>query len=476
MLPTLALGSVVALAVLLSAARADVQRFGGWAFIDHGNAPGQAYGTPEPWMKTSTNLMFFAFIDPSTMAVPESFAKEAKNYDASKTLIIFSVGGQDYGDRWNWLKSEDQAKSMAAKVATWRKTYGCHGIDLDAEEGSVMNLDYKIMGAFISELKRLDPGVLVSLDVYGSPGGRDYHNNLINEYLLSSGSHPNSIDWINVMAYSPYQSTVTYVEYYTKAVYSPWYPTLKGPVPASKVVVGIAGTGYYSGNCQPDDYTSITGYVREKGLMGESVWAFIYTGSPLSSSWWTPNCNTGYVAIYNALVGGGPQPTVCSAHDLASCPASCQKCSSTGKCIEAADQCAAQPTTCSASTYDQCPSTCFKCEASKTCVDSSSSCTVTPTPTCASFTLDQCPATCKKCAATGKCMGLAEACVGTCATHTYLECPSGCLQCAWTQSCKEVGEDCTACTTLKGSQCNAAGVALAWQTVAILAALAIQVC
>eukprot|EP00727_Mastigamoeba_balamuthi_P008092 m51a1_g3903 hypothetical protein (468) ;mRNA; f:119985-121450 len=408
----------VSLVLLLSvSALADCQRFGGWAFIDHGNAAGQAYGTPEPWMKTSTNLMFFSFIDPSTMNVPESFAKETKNYDASKTLILYSIGGQDYGDRWNWLKSEDQAKAMAAKVATWRKTYGCHGIDLDAEEGSVMNLDYKIMGTFITELKRLDPGVLVSLDVYGSPGGRDYHNNLINEYLLSSGAHPNSIDWINIMAYSSYSNTVTYIEYYTKAVFNPNWPVLKGAVPASKVVVGIDGAGYY-GNCQPDDYTTITKYVKDNGLMGESVWTFIYTGSPLSSTWWTPNCNAGYISIFNTLTAGnsqctpGPQPVTCESNTFDACPSTCQKCAATQKCLALTATCGTTPVSCESNTFDACPSTCQKCAATSKCIALTATCGTTPA-TCQSHSFDSCPSSCQKCSATKTCVAWSDTCTVT---------------------------------------------------------------
>eukprot|EP00727_Mastigamoeba_balamuthi_P006320 m51a1_g2308 hypothetical protein (748) ;mRNA; r:456122-462671 len=436
---------------LAALASALCQRFGGWAFIDHGGAGG---GTPEPWMTTSTNLMFFAFIDPSTMAVPDSFRSEVARYDRAETLVMFSIGGQDYGDKWTWLSSEASARQMAARVATWRSTYGCHGIDIDAEEGSVMNGDWHIMGAFLEELKRRDPGILISLDVYGSPGGRDYHNNLINQYLLSSGSHPNTIDWINIMAYSNYDSTKTYVEYYTKAVYSQWWPTLNGPVDPSKVVVGIAGTGFYSNNCNPSDYTAITNYVKQNGLLGESVWAFIYTGSSMASSWWTPNCYSGYVSIYNALSGScsGPQPTKCSSNLFSSCPSTCQRCSTTQRCIETTDTCPAA--SCSTYSLDQCPSTCQRCSTTSSCIEQSATC---PAAACSSFSFDQCPSSCKKCATNSRCLEQSDSCPsspGGCSSHPYLQCPSGCQMCAWTQTCKEPTEFCSACTPLTGTSCG----------------------
>ena len=78
---------------------------------------------------------------------------------------------------------------MAHEVATWRKRYpGLSGIDIDAEN-QVEQSDPEVMAAFVRALKEADPGVLVSLCVYGNPEGRALHNYLINN-LLRNASFP----------------------------------------------------------------------------------------------------------------------------------------------------------------------------------------------------------------------------------------------------------------------------------------------
>ena len=157
------------------------------------------------------------------MAVPASFAAALPQLSSNKT-VMFTIGGEDWcvrpavtrlqqccccrsrrllprfgpfvtgrwggrGARWNWTSTVDDAVTMAHEVATWRKRYpGLSGIDIDAEN-QVEQSDPEVMAAFVRALKEADPGVLVSLCVYGNPEGRALHNYLINN-LLRNASFP----------------------------------------------------------------------------------------------------------------------------------------------------------------------------------------------------------------------------------------------------------------------------------------------
>ena len=132
------------------------------------------------------------------MAVPQSFAAALPQLNPShKKTIMFTIGGEDWGAKWKWTASIDDAVAMAHEVATWRKKYpGLSGIDIDAEN-QVEQSKPEVMAAFVRALKAADPGILVSLCVYGNPEGRTLHNYLVNTLL--SNATVSGIDWINVM-------------------------------------------------------------------------------------------------------------------------------------------------------------------------------------------------------------------------------------------------------------------------------------
>ena len=69
------------------------------------------------------------------------------------------------------------------------------------------------------------------MDVYGSPGGRDFHNALINNHL-------DLIDWINVMSYTTLSQTESQVSSYIHAPQSQWYQNDK----LKKLIICFAGT------------------------------------------------------------------------------------------------------------------------------------------------------------------------------------------------------------------------------------------
>lgn len=214
------------------AAAGAASQFGGWLFLDHDGGGG---GSPPVFLASSTDLLFFSFIDPSTMVVPASFAAALPQLSSNKT-VMFTIGGEDWGARWNWTSSVGDAVAMAHEVAGWRKKYpGLSGIDIDAEN-QVEQSDPRAMAAFVRTLKEADPGVLVSLCVYGNPEGRALHNYLINN-LLRNASFPHGIDWINVMGYGGLQANIKDAEEYTHAPHSKWDHPINAAVPPHQVVM-----------------------------------------------------------------------------------------------------------------------------------------------------------------------------------------------------------------------------------------------
>ena len=277
--------------------------FGGWLFIDH-DGPGG--GSPPAFLTSSTDLLFLSFIDPAVMTVPASFASALPQFASEHRTVMFTIGGEDWGSRWNWTASVDSAVAMAHEVAGWRKRYpGLAGIDIDAEN-QVEQSKPEVMAAFVRALKDADPGILVSLCVYGNPEGRHLHNFLINNLLTNDTV--SGIDFVNVMGYGGYGQNVKYVEEYTKAPRSKWDHPINSAVPAHQVIMGIKASGAFS-TCSPPDYDSTAAYVLNNGLRGASVWTFLYENSNMSSSWWKSNCDTGYTRLCSKLSCGSAVPT-----------------------------------------------------------------------------------------------------------------------------------------------------------------------
>jgi hypothetical protein len=171
--------------------------FGGWLFLDH-DGPGG--GTAPAFVSAGTDLLFFSFIDPATMAPPASFRDALPRYAANHT-VMFTIGGEDWGAKWaTWTHSETAAVQMARQVGQWRKQFpGLAGIDIDAE-GQVEQASPEVFAAFVRTLKLEDPEILISLCVYGNPEGRKLHNYLVNNLLTNATV--DGVDWINIMAYA----------------------------------------------------------------------------------------------------------------------------------------------------------------------------------------------------------------------------------------------------------------------------------
>merc|ERR1719348_2462943 len=176
-----------------------------------------------PWQQESSNVLFFTFIHPESMEVPEAYKKLAATRGTgapgsvpANTVIMFAIGGYAYSIKpnpWHWLTSKEAAEKMAEKVATWPDLYGCDGIDLDLEEGAGSN---KIAGPnmvhFVKKLKELNPSIIVSQPTYGYPQVQA-EIDVINASWDDKGNSKNVADSIGLMVYEGTQA-LQYVKNY----------------------------------------------------------------------------------------------------------------------------------------------------------------------------------------------------------------------------------------------------------------------
>jgi len=169
-----------------------------------------------PYQQEGANVLFFTFINPESMAVPESFKKLAAsrgtNGDGSvpaDTKIIFAIGGYAYSyepNPWDWLTTREKAEAMAVEVATWKTDYGIDGIDLDIEAGAGDKSEAgPNMVHFIRKLKSLQPNLLVSQPTYGYPQVKA-EIDVINASWKVGGVSNGLADSVGIMVYEGTES------------------------------------------------------------------------------------------------------------------------------------------------------------------------------------------------------------------------------------------------------------------------------
>ena len=242
------------------------------------------------YQQSGANVLFFTFIDPKTMKVPNAFQKLASTRGSSEpgsvpkdTKIIFAIGGYEYSLRpnpWDWLTSKDKAEEIAEVVATWPDLYNCDGIDLDIESGAG---DHKEAGEnmvyFIRKLKELQPKIIVSQPTYGYPqvAAEDY---VINENC-KEGEDPtnNLIESVGLMVYEGTQA-LQYVKNYAEAS-SQWqgFP-IHCDTPYHMILLGCKGS---ASSASIDTLASET---LRQDLLGIMVWyASVQNGFQYEGSW-----------------------------------------------------------------------------------------------------------------------------------------------------------------------------------------------
>jgi len=247
-----------------------------------------------PYQQTGTNTLFYTFINPSRMpAVPPAFAALAKTRGSGATgavpngtTIMFAIGGQAYSENpnpWDWLTSTEKAEAMAAEVALWPGKYGCDGIDLDIETGAgSSDVAGQHMVDFISKLKELNPHMVVTQPVFGSPSSVPAANRMIEAaYNTSLASKAlASIAKVGIMVYSGTGSE-EWTQYYTDGCTqhcSAYFCPLAACVPMADMVLGASGAE------SSGTINTLGNDVKTKQMGGVMVWYASVLDSATGSS------------------------------------------------------------------------------------------------------------------------------------------------------------------------------------------------
>jgi hypothetical protein len=223
------------------------------------------------------STLYLTFIRPDTMEVPPAFTRLARSRGTnapgsvpSNTRIIFAIGGIAYStsiNPWPWLTHPEAARAMAQRVAQWSRDHGADGVDIDIEDGAGHDPRAgQNLIVFVRELKRLNPGFVVTLPVYGYPQ-IDAANELVNAAFGPDGHDHGLLDGVGIMVYEGLQA-LDYVGNYAKIPgKSRWegFP-IQADVPRKKIILGLKGS--------VDDGTirAMSQQVKEWGFGGIMAW------------------------------------------------------------------------------------------------------------------------------------------------------------------------------------------------------------
>ncbi|KNC77896.1 hypothetical protein SARC_09653 [Sphaeroforma arctica JP610] len=212
------------------------------------------------YQQLGANVLFFTFIEPISMEVPQSFINLAVTRGdgalgsvPSTSKIIFAIGGQAYSmDRqWPWLTSNEKAKAMAYTVSTWIENGWCDGIDLDLESGPQANDATAVaaMIAFVAQLKKLVPSIIVTQPVMGTAGAVAVNDRIVEAAFTATSPLLGIIDAVGVMVYETTNS-LDYTDNYEKGCdsskCSQWWCPLNACVPRDNIIAGLKGTSTVS--------------------------------------------------------------------------------------------------------------------------------------------------------------------------------------------------------------------------------------
>jgi len=241
------------------------------------------------WQQEGANVLFFTFINPDSMIVPNSFVNLAASRGTNAegavpqdTMIIFAIGGIQYStdyNPWHWLTSKEAAEAMAIEVATWPDKYGCDGIDLDIEEGAGGQADSGVnMVHFVNKLRSIKPDIVIGQPTYGYPAV-EAANEVINQSWDLEGNLKNVADSVGIMVYEGTQS-LDYVKNFVNGA-DQWegFP-IKVNVNSKAVMLGSKGSSSSA------TIIKLAEEAVAQDLLGIMVWYASVIGGPQYAVSW----------------------------------------------------------------------------------------------------------------------------------------------------------------------------------------------
>lgn len=271
---------------------------GPWYYLADGLDSSHPFDTMPSWFKDAGNFVSLAFMNPADLPksqdpVPEAFKKATTDFQAMGKVVFFSIGGAAYSGNWgSGALSVDSGKKAAALA----QKYGV-GIEIDYEGGGDNAGILEFIKGFRSECPM--GKCLLSMDLYGSPGGAPWQKDLVPKALPPVGvpgqiyGDGNWLDWANVMVIDG-QSLQIATKYWQQ-----WFDAKL--LNANRTTFGTMGgfasasLGICSGSSSAKTQIDFAvNYLASYGTYGLTSWAVCppVPYHTTSCADWSPSCNS----------------------------------------------------------------------------------------------------------------------------------------------------------------------------------------
>jgi hypothetical protein len=250
-------------------------------------------------MSNAGNAISLAFMNPAELlskglqSVPLDFDNTTQYFRSKGKNVYFSIGGAAYSNNWNWLSSTSQSAAAGKICAQIANTYSV-GIEIDYEGGSDPSSG---LTAFIQSFRANCPvgRCVLSMDLYGSPGGQFWQTGVVQKLLPSQGvpgervGSGDHLDFVNVMVIDgqTVQTAITF-----------WQQWMNAKLPMRRSTFGLIAGWPGLGICQGDSYATSAidtawSFLQPYGVYGIMSWAVCppRAGSQESCGDWSHTCN-----------------------------------------------------------------------------------------------------------------------------------------------------------------------------------------
>jgi hypothetical protein len=248
-------------------------------------------------MQQAGNAISLAFLDPADLprsrTVPPVFATVASYWKSHGKTVFFSIGGMAYAERWTWLSDMNATASIGKLLATVARDYSV-GIEIDYEGGRDPTSGLvSLVTAFRQNGCPIGTCV-ITMDLYGSPGGQPWQTNTVKALLPSTGKpgqgSGNYLDFVNVMVIDgqPIPTSITFWnQWIASGVLNPLRATFG-------LNAGWPGLGICQGDSTAHQGMDVAvAWIKQHQAYGSLAWAVCppAPGQPTTCGDWQPSCN-----------------------------------------------------------------------------------------------------------------------------------------------------------------------------------------
>jgi hypothetical protein len=293
------LHTLVLLAIFAAAQAIPSVISGPWYYIADGNEDSHAYSTIPSWMNNAGNWISLAFMNPKDLSgtsdpVPAVYKTTTTYFKNLGKTVFFSIGGYGFAGDWTWLSDSTAAYNAGAVAASIAKNYSV-GIEIDYEGGADPTSG---LASFVQGFRAYAPmgTYLLTMDLYGSPGGAPWQSNTVPKLLPPTGKpgqvygSGNYLDYVNVMVIDG-QTVETDEQFWNQWLALSYFNAQRSTF---GLIAGWPGLGICEGDSTSDSYIDqAVSFLQPKGVYGITSWAVCppAPGQTTTCGDWDPNCN-----------------------------------------------------------------------------------------------------------------------------------------------------------------------------------------